>query len=191
MPPKPSSFYSISPITTQMSQEFAYRSTVSLRLEDLRGRFTPWRPPIRLSGRGGAGNVHTTITPNVHTSSSASDSTSTDYSSSSSSSSRTPRFLSLPHTGNTKPRSKSCPRTKATSFGRGGAGNRRERRAANTSNRSSTLPDITRLDQQYLLARDAWRPHQPQSSGRGGAGNIRLPRPVARAVEIFVSVTKR
>jgi len=169
-----------------MSQEFAFGSTVSLRLRDQLGNFRPWRPPIRSSGRGGAGNIHTTITPERSTSSSASDNF--DYSSFLTL--RKPRFLSRPRTGNTKPRSKSCP-PKAASFGRGGAGNRRERQAADTSKKSSPLPDITQLEQQYLLARDAWRPHEPQSSGRGGAGNISLPRPVARAVQIFVSVTKR
>jgi len=169
-----------------MSQEFASRSTVSLLLGDLRSNFSPWRPPVKVSGRGGAGNVYTTIVPNVPTSSSASDTTDD----SSFLNFRKSRFASAPRTGNTKPRSKSCPR-KATSFGRGGAGNRRSRQAAATSNKLSPLPDINQLDQQYILAREAWRPHQPQSSGRGGAGNIRLPRPVARAVEIFVSVTRR
>ncbi|KAI0286940.1 hypothetical protein BGY98DRAFT_942826 [Russula aff. rugulosa BPL654] len=156
---------------------------MSLRLEDQHRSFTPWRPPTRLSGRGGAGNIHTTITPRERTSSSTSDS----IDNSSLMSFRKLRLASLPRTGNTKPRSKSL--HKAASFGRGGAGNCRERKEADS--KSPPLPDITHLEQQYLRARDAWRPHQPQSSGRGGAGNISLPRPIARAVQIFVSVTKR
>lgn len=56
-----------------------------------------------MSGRGGAGNVHTTITPHERSSSSASDS----LDDSSFISFRKLRFLSLSRTGNTKPRSKS------------------------------------------------------------------------------------
>jgi len=173
-----------------MSQGSASFSTETLPLEDRRRQFVPWRPPVKTSGRGGAGNIHTTVTPNKGSSGSSSDSLDTS-SFLSFRSFRKPRFLSLPHTGNTKPRSKSRPH-KAASFGRGGAGNRRTQQAADTSNKSSPLPDITQLERQYLLARQAWRPHQSQSSGRGGAGNITsLPNPVARAVQVLVSVTRR
>jgi len=159
-----------------MFQDSASGSMASLPLGGQHGNFSHWHPPIV--------TIHTTIPFNER----ASSSTSCSPDDSSFISFRKRLLLSLPRTGNTKPR-KPCPR-KPTSFGRGGAGNIRGKRAADSSDRSPPLPDVTQLEQQYLLARDAWRPHQPQSSGRGGAGNISLPRPFARAIQVFVSVTK-
>lgn len=50
------------------------------------------------------------------------------------------------------------------SFGRGGAGNIRARHVVDTGSKSSPLPDITKLENDYLLAHKAWRAHQPVGS---------------------------
>jgi hypothetical protein len=50
------------------------------------------------------------------------------------------------------------------SFGRGGSGNIRARPVVETGSKSSPLPDITKLEDYYLLAHKAWRAHQPVGS---------------------------
>ncbi|KAF8481089.1 hypothetical protein DFH94DRAFT_737940 [Russula ochroleuca] len=119
------------------------------------------------SGRGGAGNIHTHPAPNER----ACTSDTPDKN------------------RHRKPHPSPSPR-KVTSYGRGGAGNVRTRHVVDTGIKSSPLPEATQLERDYLRARKAWGAYQPQSSGRGGAGNIILPGPIVHVVQILVSVTK-
>jgi len=125
----------------------------------------PWHPKFNLSGRGGSGDILSTPASSECA------------------------HISDVKTRNRKPSSSSGPR-KVRTFGRGGSGNVCARHN-NSGNKSSPLPDAAQLEYDYLLAHKASRAYQPQSTGRGGAGNIKtLPRPIGKALQILVTITK-